>query len=120
MPARFLGSKTGVDLGLLAEYLYDGRNAGTSQALTVGAVADDDVFAGARLSPNDLSGTRVLAGAIVDREAGATFLTFETERRIGDRWQIEVEGRGFINVGPAHPLAIVDDDLIQLRLKRLL
>lgn len=110
---------TGVDLGLLAEYLYDGREDGASRALSTGIVADDDVFVGARLSLNDVQGTRLLAGAMIDREDRATALTLEAERRIGDRWQIELEGRGFVNVDSMDPLAVVDDDdVIQLRLKR--
>jgi hypothetical protein len=109
---------TGTDLGLLAEYLYDGRDLSISGGLSTGAFADDDLFVGARLSLNDVQGTRVLTGAIVDREDQTTFLTFEAERRLADRWQIEVEGRAFVNADSTNPLAAIDnDDFVQLRLK---
>jgi len=44
--------ETGSDLGLLLEYLYDGRNSGAPQT-----AAQDDVFAGARVTLNDVQDT---------------------------------------------------------------
>ncbi len=107
--------ETSADLGLLAEYLYDGREDGTAP----GTSADDDIFLGARLALNDEQDSAVLAGAIVDRTSQATLLFVEAERRLGDSWKIELESRIFLNVPGGDPLAgIRDDDVVTLRLTK--
>jgi len=103
------------DLGLLAEYLYDGRDEqGVPPTL-----ADDDVFLGARLVLNDEPDTQGLIGAIIDRRTQATLFSLEAERRLGNAWKIELEGRFLVNI-PDDDLAagIRDDDSITLRLTR--
>ncbi len=103
------------DSGLLAEYLYDGRADDTAP----GTSADDDIFLGARLALNDEPDSVVLAGAIVDRISQATLFFVEAERRLGDSWKIELEGRFFLNVPGGDPIAgIRDDDVLTLRLTR--
>ena len=107
--------ETSADLGLLAEYLYDGRENGTAPRTS----ADDDIFLGARLALNDEQDSAVLAGAIVDRTSQATLFFVEAERRLGDSWKIELEGRLFLNVPDGDPLAgIRDDDVVTLRLTK--
>ncbi len=107
--------ETSADLGLLAEYLYDGREDDTAP----GTSADDDIFLGARLALNDEQDSAVLAGAIVDRKSQATLFFVEAERRLGDSWKIELEGRFFLNVPGGDPLAgIRDDDVVTLRLTK--
>ncbi len=83
---------SGKDLGLLLEYSYDERG---DQALTP---FQDDVFLGARLALNDVQSTEVLAGAVVDRETGATFVNVEASRRLGQNWTLDLQYRGFVNV----------------------
>ena len=107
--------ETNADLGLLAEYLYDGRADDTAP----GTSADADIFLGARLALNDEPDSVVLAGAIVDRGSQATLFFVEAERRLGDSWKIELEGRLFLNVPGDDSLAgIRDDDVVTLRLTR--
>ena len=107
--------ETSADLGLLAEYLYDGREDGTAP----GTSADDDIFLGARLALNDEQDSAVLAGAIVDRTSQATLFFVEAERRLGDSWKIELESRFFLNVPGGDPLAgIRDDNVVTLRLTK--
>ncbi len=54
---------------------------------------------------------------MIDRDTQATLFFAEAERRIGDSWKIEVEGRFLINVPDDDPLSgIRDDDFITLRL----
>jgi hypothetical protein len=102
------------DLGLLAEYLYDGRDAAAPATS-----ADDDVFLGARLTLNDPQDSMLLAGAVVDRSTRATSLSVEAERRLGDSWKLELEGRLFFGVPPEDVLfGIRDDDHVTLRLTR--
>ena len=105
---------TTADLGLIAEYLYDGRDEDGSAPFTP---LEDDVFLGARLAFNDEQSTALLAGAIVDRDSGATLASIEAERRIGDRWKLELEGRFFIDIPAGDILAgIARDDFATLRL----
>ncbi|NIP75688.1 MAG: hypothetical protein GTN90_06815, partial [Xanthomonadales bacterium] len=92
--------ETNADLGLLAEYNYDGRDEERAPA----TVFDDDLFLGARLTMNDVQDTSVLGGAIIDRDTRSTILFAEAERRIGDNWKIELEGRFFLNVSGSDPL----------------
>ncbi len=105
---------TSADLGLIAEYLYDGRDEDGSAPLTP---LDDDVFVGARLALNDEQSTTLLAGAIIDVNSGATLASIEAERRIGDRWKLALEGRFFIDIPRDDILAgIARDDFATLRL----
>lgn len=102
------------DLGLLAEYLYDGRDADAPPTL-----ADDDVFIGARLTLNDPQDSTLLAGAVIDRSSGATALSLEAERRLGDSWKLELEARLFFAAPPDDVLfGVRDDDHATLRLTR--
>jgi hypothetical protein len=107
--------ESGADLGLLAEYLYDGRD---DQAPAT--IYDDDWFAGFRLSFNDTEDTTILGGAIFD--SNGTFAIVEAERRIGDAWKFEAEVRWFLDVDENDPLlgGIRRDSFITLRLARYL
>lgn len=103
-----------VDVGLLAEYLYDGRDQAPAAPTTA---FEDDVFLGTRLTFNDVDDTTLIAGAIIDRDTRATLLSIEAERRIGEGFKVEVEGRWFAFVPDQDPFApIRDDDYIQIRL----
>ena len=78
---------SGVDVGLLAEYLWDERGALSA--------FEDDFFVGARIALNDVQDTAVLAGGVVDRTSGTTAFLIEASRRVGSRWTVNLEGRGF-------------------------
>lgn len=104
------------DLGLLAEYHYDGRDTDGSAPLTP---FDDDIFLGARFTLNDAQDTSLLAGGIFDRNTGTTLASVEAERRFGDSWKVEVEAQFFVNVDAGDPLyAVRRDDVITLRVAR--
>ena len=101
------------DLGLLAEYLYDGRDEDKAPPTS----ADNDVFVGARLALNDVQDTSALLGAVVDVEDRSTALFVEAARRLGDSWKLELESRRFLGVSDSNPLnAFEDDDFVVLRL----
>lgn len=103
------------DLGLLAEYHYDGRDDDAPPTSF-----DRDVFVGARLRLNDPESTSVLAGAIIDRSDQTTVLNLEAERRISDGWRLEMEARFFVNVAASDSLlyGIRRDDYVLLRMSR--
>ncbi len=108
---------SGADLGVLAEYLYDGRDE--DPAVAPFTVAQNDLFTGARLGLNDVQDTAVLAGGVVDMESGAVAVQVEAERRVGENWFAEVEGRFFVNVADDDPIAtFARDDALTLRLTR--
>ena len=103
---------SGVDLGLLFEALYDGRDD-TAPVTPY----DEDYFAGARVAWNDAADTSLLLGAIVDAHDGSTAAFLEAERRLGQRMRLAVESRWFLNVDPADPLSAIErDDFVTIRL----
>ena len=106
--------KTASDIGLLAEYLHDGRDA------TAPVTAfDDDFFIGSRFALNDTQNTQLLAGAVVDSSDRSIAAFVEAERRIGARYKAELETRWFLNVDPANPLTSFEQDsFVALRFSR--
>ena len=99
------------DLGLLAEYLRDGRQDNATGAF------QDDVFLGGRLALNDPQDTSLLFGVIEDLTYRARLLSLEASRRLGDSFTIGVEARFFTNVDRRDTLdGVRDDDLIQIEL----
>ena len=102
------------DIGLLTEYLYDGRDQ-TAPITTL----QDDVFIGSRLAFNDTQNSAVLAGILFDFEDQTTGFRLEAERRLGQSWKVEIESQFFINVDEDNPaIALVDDDFILLSIKK--
>ncbi|WP_282606787.1 hypothetical protein [Pelagibius sp. Alg239-R121] len=104
------------DLGLLAEYLYDGRDEDDAPPV----LTDDDFFLGARATLNDEQDTTFLIGGIIDRDNQSTSVSIEAERRLGEFWKVELEGRLFVNVDDDDLIlnGVRDDDVITLRLTR--
>lgn len=76
-------------MGTILEYSYDGRDDLTYN------IYDGDIFAGARLSFNDVGGTELLGGILRDTDTGVTYARAEASRRLGDRWTLELTGRLF-------------------------
>ena len=102
------------DIGLLLEYQYDGR--GKEEPVTV---ANNDVFAAARLALNNIQDTAVLAGIGYDLETSETFINVEAGRRIGENFVIELTARLFSGAGAEDvSFALANDDYVELRLSR--
>jgi len=102
------------DLGLLAEYLYDGRGASAPAV-----ASNNDVFVGARLVLNDTADTEILAGAIIDRLAQEIVISIEAAHRLSDHWKAEVEVRWSANVPDSGFFAgAKNDDFVLLRAER--
>ena len=105
---------TAVDLGMLLEYQYDGRREEEPLSL-----ADNDVFAGARLALNDTQDTAVLAGLGYDADSGEIFFSVEADRRLGQDFVLEFRLRGFSGAGPQDAsYVLAQDDYVQLQLSR--
>ncbi len=92
---------TGADLGFLLEYLHDTRD--NNLPLLNFVPFEEDIFVGTRLALNDVQGTELLAGATIDLDNATTFYNVEASRRIGERWKVYLEMRGFTNVDPKDP-----------------
>jgi len=90
-------ASSGLDIGVLAEYLYDSRG------LSAPTVGQDDFFVGARLAFNDVQDMQILAGVMVDRVSQAQFYNIEASRRFFESFKFEVEARFFNGATPKYP-----------------
>lgn len=80
------------DLGFLLEYNYDERGDRSTNAM------QDDIYLGLRLTGNDLAGTNLLTGVIVDTDSRSTIVNFEATRRLSESWTLAVDVRVFTNI----------------------
>jgi len=100
------------DVGLLVEYLRDGR--GPSEPVTP---FDNDLFIGSRVALNDTQGSNLLLGIVMDMNEREWFFNLEAERRIGQDWLIEGRLRVFHGSRHINQLSAFDsDDYAQLSL----
>ena len=106
-------ANSGADLGLLTEIHVDSRGDAATTPF------NHDLFAGMRLAPNDPQGTQLLAGVLIDVKSGAMLYNLELERRLTDRWKINVELRAFASRGRFDVFNMMDrDDYLGLELAR--
>lgn len=102
---------TAMDLGVLAEYLHDGRDGGPRTPF------DDDLFTGFRLTLNDVQSAEALVGCVSDLDTSARFCSVEASRRLGANWVLSLEARAFMDIPSADPLfGLRRDDYLQLEL----
>lgn len=103
---------SGLDLGVVAEYLYDSRGSHAP------VVFEDDFLAAVRLAFNDEQSTEILAGVIFDRDNNTKFYNIEASRRFGENWKLEFEAR-FFSSAPKNDLsyAFRKDDHLRVELR---
>ncbi len=102
---------TAWDLGVVAEYLYDDRDAGSAPPF------EDDFFAGVRLTLNDVQSSTALVGCIVDLSGAGRLCSLEASRRLGEHWVLSVEARQFQELDARDPLfTLRRDDYLQAEL----
>lgn len=82
----------GLDVGVLAEYVYDNRRELTFSSL------DNDLFLASRLEFNDVAGKELLFGVFQDLSKSTKSVRLEYSQRIGNSLKIEATGQGFLNV----------------------
>ncbi|MCH7947407.1 MAG: hypothetical protein IIC66_06360 [candidate division Zixibacteria bacterium] len=100
------------DLGLLAEYMYDDRGSSFTPF-------EHDLLIGGRLAFNNVSGTDLLGGLIIDTDIGSVLAFIEMGTRLSDWWSLDIEFRGFFNQASRELLYdLRDDDLLQVQLTR--
>lgn len=102
---------SGVDLGLLGEYLYDDRGDAALGSL------QSDVFLGGRLAFNDVQSTEFLFGTILDVNRSTRLISLEGNRRFGDAFKASVEMRLFQNVSDKEFIYLFrEDDFLKFEL----
>ena len=102
-----------IDLGVLAEYLYDERGD------TATTPFQDDIFAGLRLAFNDAQSSELLVGTIQDRRSHARFFNIEASRRFGDLWKLNFQARAFARIPVNDPFfGMRQDDYLQVEMVR--
>jgi len=87
--------RSAVDVGVLVEYLYDGRDR--DPAIAPPTPFQKDLFLGTRIGLNDAQDSSILAGATIDLDDRSTAWVFEAQTRLGDRWTLSAKGRFFAN-----------------------
>lgn len=105
--------ETGLDLGLVIEYMYDSRG---KRYVTEQSLFQDDFLAAVRLGFNDAQNTEVLAGVFFDRTDNAKFWNLEASRRFGENWKVELEVRLFTGITPDNPAySFSKDDHVRMQ-----
>lgn len=100
-----------MDVGLLAEYLWDERGQSAPTPF------NNDIFIGTRVAGNDETGMELLAGAIVDADTQARFVNVEASRRLGAGFKLALEARLFEHAPDDDPAYYFrDDDYLSLEL----
>lgn len=119
----FQVAESDIDLGLIVEGLYDGRdklnfdNIRSKQILPT--IYDKDIFLGTRLALNDVQDSSVLVGFVTDIEDGPATLRVEAERRIGQHLKVELIGQTFFEEKPKNPATFfMQDSFVTLRLSK--
>jgi hypothetical protein len=106
-------ARSAIDIGLLLEYGWDERGIDSN------AIAQNDIYLGARLMLNDSEDSALLVGASYDSDFYTRSFLIEASRRINDRWTMSIEGLVFQKSNSNDPAAALnDDDRLQLTLER--
>jgi hypothetical protein len=97
----FVGvNESALDVGIIAEYLYDDRGDTIKPATVLSGKAftlspfQKDLVLGARLTLNDAQSSELLASVIIDLDGGGESYNVEASRRFGDSWKLSIEARG--------------------------
>ncbi|UCH66395.1 MAG: hypothetical protein JSW63_04500 [Ignavibacterium sp.] len=86
-------SNTGLDVGVLGEWLYDDRD----QFFFPPNPFKNHVFVGSRLAFNDVQSTEILAGVLVDYRGAGIYPSIEASRRVGESFIVNLEAIAFYN-----------------------
>jgi hypothetical protein len=106
-------ARSATDIGLLLEYGWDERGIDSN------AIAQNDIYLGARLALNDSENSALLVGASYDSDFYTRSFLIEASRRINDRWTMSIEGLVFQKSNSNDPAAALnDDDRLQLTIER--
>jgi hypothetical protein len=106
-------SNSGIDIGVLGEWLYDDRD----QFYFPPNPFSNHIFVGSRLAFNDVQSTEILAGALVDYRGAGIYPSIEASRRVGESFIVNLEARAFYNTEPGDFLYFFGrDNYVQLEI----
>nr|MBV6630058.1 hypothetical protein [Oceanococcus sp. HetDA_MAG_MS8] len=107
-------ASTSADLGMVVEYLWDERGEAANTAF------QNDLFLGGRLAFNDVLGTAILSGVVVDLDNDTRFFNLEASGRFNGQTSWSLQTRVFSNVSAEDQLfsAIQNDDYLELNITR--
>lgn len=116
-------AETDIDLGLIVEGLYDGRDklkfSNVFSEQITPTIYDRDIFLGSRLAFNDVQDTSLLLGFVTDVIDGPATLRIEAERRIGDSFKAEFIAQVFFEDNLKNPVTFFkQDNFLTLRLSK--
>lgn len=101
-----------MDLGLIAEYVYDDRDNGW-----LPTIYDNDLMGGLRLSVNDMDDSTILLGIIKDLNYSSTIIGLEASRRLGDNIRLNLDASFFLDISSQDPAySLARDDFFSLEL----
>ncbi|EAT13232.1 hypothetical protein HF888_07055 [Bermanella marisrubri] len=101
-----------IDLGWVAEHLYDSRQAKASLS-----AFEHDVLLGTRWSFNDAEESTLLVGMLYDYEYQDYGLSLEGSTRLDNRLSVDVEARVFAPSSQNPQFGLRDDDFIEITLQ---
>jgi len=84
------------DVGVLFEYLYDGRD--DDPGIAPPTPFENDIFIGTRVALNDTQDTSIVGGFTYDLNDHSIIFVVDAERRLADHWSIVAKLRSFVNV----------------------
>ena len=96
--------ETPVDLGILAEYVFDDRPIAKYSLFT------NDLMAGIRLNLNDFRSTEILTGLIWDVDTKSIALSFEAKSRLNTVMDLKLTGLLLNGISKDDPLTIYQQD----------
>ena len=101
------------DLGMLAEVMWDEREAQASTPF------NNDIFLGLRWTANDEQSTELLTGVIYDWKTESKLFNLEASRRLGQNYKLSIQARGWIDISAEDVLLPLNhDDYLQVELAR--
>lgn len=108
---------TNMDIGMISEYLYDGRDDAVNTSPFSSSPFQNDFVIGARLTLNDQQSTELLVSMIEDLDGDGSSYNIEGSRRIGDSWKLSLEARGVSNVSQDSTMAsFIKDNRVRTEL----
>lgn len=114
----FVGAfDTNLDIGMISEYLYDGRDDTVTSNIFSSSPFQNDLVIGARLTLNDQQSTEMLISISEDLDGNGSSYNVEASRRIGDSWTLSLEARGVSNISQDSTMSsFIKDNRVQTEL----
>lgn len=102
-----------LDMGLIAEYLYDDRDREATTPF------QNDIMVGLRVALNDVQSTEALIGLIYDMDNQGRVFSMKGSRRLFEHWKLNLKAQFYDHIARDDVLySLADDDFVQVELVR--